>query len=101
MASPFLLGGNPGGLIRWNKKAGRKVMDRHAPPEFLAPEFECPLCGANSRQMWLGAKKQHAAKTAIEGKELRIAQCTNCNKLTFWLDGKMVSPGQGSPDAFR
>ena len=67
-------------------------MDHNAPPEFLAPEFDCPLCGARSRQMWLDVKKQYPTRTAIGGKELRIAQCTNCNKLTFWLDGRMMSP---------
>jgi hypothetical protein len=32
----------------------------------------------------------------IDGKELRIAQCTSCNKMTFWLDGRMLPPDSGS-----
>jgi hypothetical protein len=32
----------------------------------------------------------------IDGEELRIAQCTSCNKMTFWLDGRMLPSASGS-----
>ncbi|HYA41213.1 MAG TPA: hypothetical protein VEF34_07915 [Syntrophobacteraceae bacterium] len=72
-------------------------MVHHAPPKFLAPEFDCPLCGVYSKQNWLDVPGHYPAKVQIDGKELRIAQCTRCNKLTFWVDGRMLPAGSKSP----
>jgi len=66
-------------------------MDHHTPPGFQADEFNCPLCGAYSEQIWLTVPRQYPPGAVIDGKELRIAQCTRCNKLTFWLEGRMLS----------
>ena len=59
-------------------------------PGYRAPAFKCPLCGAYSEQRWLDVKSGDPSGIAVEGKELKIAQCTRCNKLTYWLDGKML-----------
>jgi hypothetical protein len=71
-------------------------MVNHSPPRFQAPAFDCPLCGAYSKQIWLDVLSHYPAKAVIDGKELRIAQCTGCNKLTFWLDGRMLPPASES-----
>jgi len=67
-------------------------MADYAPPRFEAAEFNCPLCGAQSKQIWLNVQKHYPTKALLDGKELRIAQCTSCNKMTFWLEGRMLSP---------
>ena len=67
-------------------------MAHDVPPKFEAPAFNCPRCGTYSKQMWLDVQRHYPTKAAIDGKELRMAQCTTCNKMTFWLDGKMLSP---------
>jgi len=54
-------------------------------------EFKCPLCGASTKQSWLDVLP---SDIVIEGKELRIAQCTHCNKLTYWVDGKNLGSGE-------
>jgi hypothetical protein len=41
-------------------------------------------------------QRHYPTKAVIDGKELRIAQCTSCNKMTFWLDGMMLPPDSGS-----
>jgi transcription elongation factor Elf1 len=87
------MSGNMGAKLR------RKLMDHHTPPRFQAEAFNCPLCGAYSKQIWLDAQRHYPTGAAIAGKELRIAQCTRCNKLTFWLDGKML-PGAPESAAF-
>jgi transcription elongation factor Elf1 len=63
-------------------------------PSFLAAAFNCPLCGAYSRHIWLKAPGSDPTGAVIDGKELAVAQCTRCNKLTYWLDGKMSHPPQ-------
>jgi len=68
----------------------------HAPPQFEAAAFNCPLCGAYSRQIWLDVQRHYRTAAVTCGKELRIAQCTRCNKLTFWLDGRLLSSDSGN-----
>ena len=63
------------------------------PPNSQVSAFKCPLCGADSKQSWLDVLP---SRTVIEGKELKIAQCTHCNKLTYWLDGKILSHAPAS-----
>ena len=68
----------------------------HIPPRFQATAFSCPLCGAYSKQIWLNVQRHYPTRAVIDGKELRIAQCTSCNKMTFWLDGRMLPSASGS-----
>jgi hypothetical protein len=68
----------------------------HIPPRFQAAAFSCPLCGAYSKQIWLNVQRHYPTRAVIDGKELRIAQCTSCNKMTFWLDGRMLPHASGS-----
>ena len=53
-----------------------------------ASASKCPLCGADSKQSWLDVLP---SEPVIEGKQLKISQCTRCNKLTYWLDGRILS----------
>lgn len=71
-------------------------MVHYTPPSFQASAFNCPLCGAHSKQIWLDVKRHYPAGGVIGGKELTIAQCTHCNKLTFWLDRAMLAPASES-----
>ena len=71
-------------------------MVHHTPPKFQAAAFNCPLCRAYSKQIWLNMQRHYPTRAVIDGKELRIAQCISCNKMTFWLDGTMLPPDSGS-----
>jgi hypothetical protein len=71
-------------------------MEQFAPPSFQAAAFNCPLCGAYCRQIWLDARRHYPSGAAVDGKELTISQCTRCNKMTYWLDGKLSPPSEES-----
>ena len=76
-------------------------MVHHTPPRFQAAAFNCPLCRAYSKQIWLNMQRHYPTRAVIDGKELRIAQCTSCNKMTFWLDGKMLPPPASGSASFH
>ena len=84
-------------------------MEHHTPPSFQALEFNCPLCGAYCKQIWLDVKRHFPARSVIDGKQLAVSQCTRCNKMTYWLDRVMVStvsessalPDRDRPDEIK
>lgn len=70
-------------------------MSDYVPPEYGKSAFNCPHCGAYSRQGW------SLRPTKIEN--LSIASCDNCGNFSIWLDEKMIYPNKSvaplpSPD---
>jgi len=74
-------------------------MSDYVSPEYDKSAFNCPHCGAYSRQEW--AKNINADNYRIGG--LSMAFCDNCKKYSIWLGDKMIYPNKSvaplpSPD---
>jgi hypothetical protein len=74
-------------------------MNDYVPPEHRKSAFNCPHCGAYSRQEW--TQRIRADDRLIE--DLSMAYCDNCHKYSIWLGGKMIYPNESvaplpSPD---
>jgi hypothetical protein len=70
-------------------------MTSYVPPSFDLEAFNCPHCGAYSRQEWedLGPTDH---SLGVPG--LAYAQCDHCEKPSVWYEKRMVFPfGGGAP----
>jgi hypothetical protein len=63
-------------------------MSDYVPPKYEESAFNCPHCGAYSRQEW--RMRIFADNRLIEN--LSIAVCDRCEKYSIWLDDKMIYP---------
>lgn len=59
-------------------------------PELKKEAFFCPYCYAYSHQIWHEGYKKYRIMEIIP--EFYIATCSRCNKNSFWLNDKMISP---------
>lgn len=69
-------------------------MTKYYPPEVKKKSFTCPICNVYSMQMWHGVILPY--ENPGETPRLEIASCVQCNKHSFWLDGKMIFPIRGN-----
>jgi len=65
----------------------------HEQPEHGKSAFNCPHCGAYSRQSW---EDSIYAPGGRHIKDLSISYCDNCNEYSLWLGDKMVYPLKSS-----
>jgi hypothetical protein len=75
--------------------------------EFVAPEYEksafnCPWCGAFSRQTFMGAMRTvgvgrfAGATTGLN--DFAVSQCDHCERYSIWHEGALIYPaGHGGP----
>ena len=64
---------------------------KYEAPELHKMAFNCPHCQAYSHQIWhQGGKFLNGFYEEIE--DFDIAQCSHCRNISYWLDGKIISP---------
>jgi hypothetical protein len=71
-------------------------------PELLKTAFNCPHCGAYSKQRWrmfkFNGEIEHVEFTAtpdVEKNEIKISVCEHCEKGTIWVTKSIVYPNGG------
>ena len=64
---------------------------KYEAPELNKKAFNCPHCQAYSHQIWhMGAKFVGGHYKQIQ--DFVIAKCSHCENMSYWLDGKIISP---------
>ena len=64
---------------------------KYEAPELNKKAFNCPHCQAYSHQIWhMGAKLVGGYYKQIQ--DFDIAKCSHCENMSYWLDGKIISP---------
>lgn len=63
-------------------------MEDYVPLQYGESAFNCPHCGAYSRQEW----RLHITANNHPIESLSIAVCDRCKKYSIWLDDKMIYP---------
>ena len=64
---------------------------KYEAPELNKEAFNCPHCQAYSHQIWhIGAMFVGGHYGQIE--DFDIAICSHCKNMSYWLDGKIISP---------
>lgn len=64
---------------------------KYEAPELNKKAFNCPHCQAYSHQIWhMGAKFAGGHYQQIQ--DFNIAKCSHCENMSYWLDGKIISP---------
>ena len=64
---------------------------KYEAPELNKEAFNCPHCQAYSHQIWYtGYMHLNGRQWLIE--DFQIAECSHCKNMSYWLDGKIISP---------
>lgn len=71
-------------------------MNPYTPPTYSASAFNCPLCGAYSRQVWYTAGLIIRGDYQGSVDKVYLVNCHHCNKYTIWVDEKLVYPFSGT-----
>ena len=56
----------------------------------MANSFYCPYCGVLAHQVWDNARSH----SIDHGDGIRLARCSHCNKLSIWVNHRLVHPRQ-------
>ena len=69
----------------------------HKEPVFSETAFNCPICGAYSKQFWTraaGIMEYHGGGWSIEKypENAFFATCEHCNKESIWINERMIYP---------
>ena len=67
---------------------------QHYPPEHGKGDFHCPLCGVYAKQHW--GNGYHLLWNQYHQNAMTVAKCSHCEKLSYWLDGRMIYPSSGT-----
>lgn len=67
-------------------------------PEYGSKMFSCPTCGALAQQEWriVEFERDFVPGAGWREEKPRIARCVACGKKSFWNDGVLIYPRQGS-----
>ncbi|NTW26346.1 MAG: hypothetical protein HGA37_16725, partial [Lentimicrobium sp.] len=80
-------------------------MSKFIQPTLGQPAFHCPHCGVLAEQTWsetITCYYQGKMPNGVFGNtgfslpDTLIAKCKHCEKLSIWIDKKMVYPSTGN-----
>ena len=72
-------------------------MTNYKPPEYEIDAFNCPHCGAYSRQYWFDLADELGHQgVEYELENVGLAYCYHCGEYSIWYKERMIYPHGGS-----
>lgn len=77
------------------------MAEHYIAPSVMADAFTCPQCGAFAQQLWKHIHTDQQKAEVVGGIGTRVtwkvhaAQCTRCERTSYWLDKLMIFPLTG------
>jgi hypothetical protein len=68
-------------------------MTNYIPPKFKLTSFNCPTCGAYSRQYWFNVSYYSSGYSDLP--DIKVAFCEHCHTMNYWHREKMIIPDIG------
>ncbi len=69
-------------------------MINYTPPKFELTSFNCPTCGAFSRQYWYPINYNSGGYSHALS-DVKVALCEHCTTFNYWYLGNMIIPDVG------
>jgi hypothetical protein len=75
------------------------MKSEYIPPLFKGEGFHCPHCGVFAHQHWYEVNLEDNSEDKSSPEILHVSACEKCDKLSLWIDEKIIYPVSGRTPA--